>query len=100
MLHRLVPSSSQDDLAGIDGDDSFKEMADIMAGEKSPQSARSHRARKQSGDSDTSTTGTWTSPPASPASKDMQNKISKHLAEKSSMEREAMLAALKENDGL
>jgi hypothetical protein len=84
-LHRLVPSSSQDGLAGIDADNGFQEMADIMAGEKSPQQARNHRLGRTMNASPTTS---------------LQDDISQHLLQKSSMEREAMLAALLEDVAL
>ena len=92
-LHRLVPSSSQDELAGIDRHNGFQEMADIMAGEKSPQTARRRRHER----SNVGSPKLPTSPPPASPSENLQDQISRHLQQKSSQEKEAMLAALLDN---
>lgn len=104
-LHRLIPSSSQDELAGIDANNGFQEMEEIMRGEKSPQQAKKHRLERRSHDNESgSGDDGGSSATGSPRltlspTIDLQNSISKHLQQKS-LEREAMLTALLEDAAL
>ena len=78
MLHRLIPNSDKDELAGIDGENSLQEMASIIAGEKSPK--RTWKSKQNDNPV-----------PSSPTTR-LEDEISQHLKQKSSKEKTATLS--------